>query len=146
MSSLSVQRVHLRPRIAVPKNVSAVLVRTVAAVNVLTFIIVVLKSHLILPLFQLWAGGSPWDASSKHLRFAFFFGSGPVICAFRKLGNSDSSDRRALSVPVEIAQYSNSVEVCINACKAEGFDMAGVESAQDCCTYFPSFLRRPFLS
>jgi hypothetical protein len=57
---------------------SAILVRPVAAVIVLTFIIRVLESHLHLPLLKAWARGRTWDASGKHIRFDFFLGSGPA--------------------------------------------------------------------
>jgi len=78
---VSVQRAPRR-RIAVP-NASEMLVRFVAAVIVLTFIGVVRHPRLNLPLFQTWAGGITWDASGKHMRFPFSFGSGPVtdMCA-----------------------------------------------------------------
>ncbi len=57
------------------------LVRCVAAVIVLTFIGVVQHPRLNLPLLSLLeaqAGGLAWDASGKHIRFAFLFRSGPV--------------------------------------------------------------------
>jgi hypothetical protein len=47
---------------------------TVAAVIVLTFIMVVLQCRLYLPLFQLWESGKAWDATGKHLF------CGPVTC------------------------------------------------------------------
>jgi hypothetical protein len=61
------------------------------------------------------------------------------MCAFRKLGNSDSSDTRALAVPGAVGQYDNTVKNCIDACAVDGFNMAGVEFARECCSYFSSF-------
>jgi hypothetical protein len=74
---------------------SAIPVRPVAAVIVLTFIIRVLESHLHLPLFKAWARGHTRDASGKHICFDFFsrFAASQTAANMRPAHASDFSDR-----------------------------------------------------
>jgi len=45
---------------------------------------------------------------------------------------SDSSTARSLTVQAPVSQYNTSVESCTEACKAEGYSLAGMEFAQQC--------------
>ena len=66
----------------------------------------------------------------------FFFESGNSDGRMR-CANSDSNNVRSLPVQISVigGQYNNSVESCVEACGAGGFSLAGMEFAQECCTY-----------
>jgi len=59
-----------------------------------------------------------------------------------RFANSDPDDARALAVRtlVKGGPEMNSVESCIGACGAAGYSLAGVEFANECCTFFTSSL------
>jgi len=61
---------------------------------------------------------------------------------------SDSNDARIITVQISVdgGQYNSSVENRTGACDAAGYDLVGVEFAQECCTCFASSLRWAFLS
>jgi hypothetical protein len=55
-----------------------------------------------------------------------------------RFANSDSNDPSflALKTTVNGGQYNNSVESCVEACGAAGYNLAGVEFGLECCTCF----------
>ncbi len=59
-----------------------------------------------------------------------------------RFANSDPDDARALAVQPLINGGTElmSVEMCIGACEAGGYSLAGLEFANECCTCFTSSL------
>jgi hypothetical protein len=85
----------------------------------------------VLPLFKILAITNSWDASRKHIRFSFLFGSGPVTsdgCV--RFANSDNPNELVLHTTVS----DNSVENCLSACQAGSHSLAGLEKGTQCCT------------
>ncbi len=57
-----------------------------------------------------------------------------------RFANSDSNDARTLTVKTQVDSgiFNNSVEGCVSACGDAGYPLAGVEFADECCTFFTS--------
>jgi hypothetical protein len=62
-----------------------------------------------------------WDASGKHIHFAFLLRSGPVTCVCVSQ-NSNVNDTRALTVQTTLdglgGPYNNGIENCVELCGA----------------------------
>jgi len=73
---------------------------------------------------DLWWSGSPPPPQPTIV---------PVVKSWTAQGCfSDSNDDRTLSVRSSLNDYTNTVENCIAACKAEDYPMAGMEFAGEC--------------
>ena len=128
-SRLSVQR-KLRPRIAKP-HALPIHRSFVAARIVSVFGGTVYHSKLLLPLLKARVRGLSWDATGKHICFAFLCGSGTSdgrVCFV----NSDSGNPRTLDTQIYIGGVT--VATCIDGCFHKGYNHAGVEFANECCT------------
>lgn len=114
--------------------------RGVAEVIVLAFTRIKIVETKTLPsLLTMFEPGTrtgiSWHATSKHIPFAFLFGSGTSDGCAHFL-NRDSNDARALPAQVNIVggQYNNSVQNCCEACSDAGYGVAAMEYARECCT------------